>query len=357
MEDLLPGLSEARLDALIAKALAGEADAAELFVLRRWLGEHGVDLSRTALPGGVGVLPSIPGVDITAAWTAVVEQLNQPTLQSGIRAHTTPARPGLWGWSLGTQPLLRGVSQQQSRRLTAWSTVSVVLVGLLVFMGWHTEWHTQRPGTMRVSSYVTANGERAAITLPDGNTVMLNVGSRLDVPADYLDGNHTVRLLGEAMFTVRHREQAPFMVRAGQTTTRVLGTTFVVRHYAMDSTTIVAVRDGKVAVDTAVVTASWMLEAGPQEPGRVRAVDPAVFGFAGGILTLNSMPLSRALQELDRWYGADIRLSDSSLTRVPIDGKFTAGSLSDLSEILQNILDARVVRHGRVLTLFPRTRA
>ena len=44
-----------------------------------------------------------------------------------------------------------------------------------------------------VSMYVTDQGERANIVLPDGNTVALNVASRLEVPADYLAGDHALR--------------------------------------------------------------------------------------------------------------------------------------------------------------------
>ncbi|HXC26062.1 MAG TPA: FecR domain-containing protein, partial [Gemmatimonadaceae bacterium] len=98
------------------------------------------------------------------------------------------------------------------------------------------------------SIYTTGNAQRANITLPDGSTVALNVASRLEVPADYMTGDHTVHLVGEGLFTVVRHESTPFAVEAGTTTTRVLGTRFVVRHYPSDSATMVAVQDGKVAV-------------------------------------------------------------------------------------------------------------
>ena len=205
-----------------------------------------------------------------------------------------------------------------------------------------------------VSMYTTLSGERANITLPDGSTVALNVASRLEVPIDYAAGNHTMHLMGEALFTVRHHEGMPVTVIAGATTARVLGTSFAVRHYATDTTTTVAVRDGKVAVGRVVVTAARLLEVTPHDALRLRAANPAQFGFTAGVLKLNNMPLSRAVAELDRWYAADIRLGDSSFAKIPIEGKFVAGSLSALAEILTLGLDARVVRDGRVLTLYPK---
>jgi ferric-dicitrate binding protein FerR (iron transport regulator) len=106
-----------------------------------------------------------------------------------------------------------------------------------------------------VATYATANGERGAVTLTDGSTVILNAASRLDVPANYSSGNRTVRLIGEGLFTVSSHAGHPFTVISGLTKTRVLGTSFVVRHYGTDTTVMVAVRTGKVSVGTTVVTA------------------------------------------------------------------------------------------------------
>ena len=206
-----------------------------------------------------------------------------------------------------------------------------------------------------VSTYATANGERANITLPDGSTVALNVASRLDVPVDYAAGNHTVHLFGEALFTVTHHGATPLTVISGMATVRVLGTSFAVRHYATDTTATVAVRDGKVMVGNVVLTAARMIDVGPLGTTAVRPAAASRFSFASGVLTIDSMPVAQAVPEFDRWYGVDIRFGDPSLRRVQIEGKFPAGSVSDLTEFLQYMLNARVVRDGRTLTLYPNT--
>jgi ferric-dicitrate binding protein FerR (iron transport regulator) len=66
------------------------------------------------------------------------------------------------------------------------------------------------------------------------------------------------------------------------------------------------------------------------------------------------MSLANAIPELNRWYDADVRLADPSLASQPVEGNVSAGSLSDLANILELSLDIRVVRAGRVLTLYPR---
>jgi ferric-dicitrate binding protein FerR (iron transport regulator) len=203
-------------------------------------------------------------------------------------------------------------------------------------------------------TYTTGNGERATITLPDGGTVALNVASRLDVPLDYMAGNHTVRLVGEGLFTVPHHEGAPFIVMAGGTAARVLGTSFIVRRYATDTATLVAVSDGKVAVGSTVVTAHHLLEIGQNSTAHMRSSDTSLFTFATGVLTLNNLLLPAAIVELDRWYGADIRLGSPTFATKHLEGKFVAGSLGDLAQILESTYGVHVVRDGRVLTLYPR---
>jgi ferric-dicitrate binding protein FerR (iron transport regulator) len=179
----------------------------------------------------------------------------------------------------------------------------------------------------------------------------------LQVPADFAAGDRTVQLTGEALFTVAHHQGAPFTVIAGATTTRVLGTSFVVRRYATDTAATIAVREGKVMVGMAampstVVTAAKQVSAGPHRIGRVRTAEAANFNFAQGVLTLNDVPLPNAIVELNRWYDTDIRLGDAQLATKGVTGDFAAGSLADLAELLEGSFNMRVVRVGRVLTLY-----
>jgi len=211
------------------------------------------------------------------------------------------------------------------------------------------------PGTAtQFTTYATTSGQRANIVLPDGSTVALNVASRLYVPVDYAAGNHRLRLDGEALFTVRHLEGTLFSVVAGAVSANVLGTSFAVRHYTTDTTTTVSVREGKVAVRSAVLTAVRQAVVNRQGEVRVQAATPEQFSFAAGVLTLNDVPFSRAIVEFDRWYDADIRLGDPALATRRLTGQCAAGSLADLVELLEFTFDVRVVRDGRVLTLYTR---
>lgn len=209
--------------------------------------------------------------------------------------------------------------------------------------------------SVAVSTYTTSNGERAAVTLPDGSTALLNVGSTISVPVDYSSGNRTLQLTGEALFTVTHKKDSPFTVIAGPGSARVLGTRFLVRHYPGDSITTVAVQDGRVAVDTVVLGASQ--QAGVSWGGEISTsrADPSQFSFAAGFLTFNRQSLGDVIAQLNRWYDAEIRLADISLKDRRITGEFNSGSVVDLANILRETFsDVGVVQDGKVITLYPR---
>jgi ferric-dicitrate binding protein FerR (iron transport regulator) len=206
----------------------------------------------------------------------------------------------------------------------------------------------------RATEYVTARGERATITLSDGSRVTLNVASRLSVPVDYASGNRVLRLDGEALFDVGAQSGAPFTVVAGPSVTRVLGTQFLVRHYDTDTLAMVAVRAGKVSVRSVVVTANQQARVDRNGRTRVAPADLSQFSFASGTLTMDGRTLADAIPELGRWYDADIRLGDAAVGKLVMRSEFASGSLTDLTSILELTFDVRVVRDGRVLTLYSR---
>lgn len=246
------------------------------------------------------------------------------------------------------------VNDNQMPRLRGWYAASSVILGItMIAIGWFINGNIINSNlTEHTSVYATANGERATVTLPDGSTATLNVGSQLRVPSNYAIGNRTVELKGEALFSVTNHADAPFTVEAGLSVTRVLGTQFVVRHYPTDSVATVAVKEGKVMVQSEVLTPGQAITVGANGAGKVESAQPSMFAFNSGVLALNPMPLSNAIVELNRWYDTDIRLGSSELQKERISGRFMAGSVSDLIEHLEWTFNFRVVREGRVLTLY-----
>ncbi len=243
-------------------------------------------------------------------------------------------------------------SRRRSQRMGYW--LGAVAAGfLLLAFGWLQRSNTGVTSNI-ATSYATGNGEHATVTLPDGSTVSLNVASRLDVSPDFGRGDRNLTLVGEALFTVIHAQGKPFTVTAGSHVTRVLGTSFIVRQYPTDTAVTIAVREGKVSVGSAVLTAGNEASIGLGTVPHIQAINLKRFGFTQGVLSIESRPLVEAIPELNRWFNADIQLGDSTLATRRAVGSVEIGSITDLMWVLQAAYNVRVVRDGRVLTLYPR---
>lgn len=112
----------------------------------------------------------------------------------------------------------------------------VVLFVSLFFFAYH--YFTDRySGNNRMISYntiVVPKGNRSQIVLPDSTKVWLNNDTKLKFPDKFQDGSREVELVGEAYFEVKHDENRPFLVKVGNNSVKVLGTTFSISAYPDD---------------------------------------------------------------------------------------------------------------------------
>jgi ferric-dicitrate binding protein FerR (iron transport regulator) len=92
---------------------------------------------------------------------------------------------------------------------------------------------------------------------------------------------------------------------------------------------------------------------GPVQIIRDQNVDQA-FAFTRGVLVLHKVQLRDAIPDLDRWYDVRIQVTDSTLATNVLDGEFLASSKADFANLLRSVFNARVIRHGRDITLYPR---
>ncbi len=255
--------------------------------------------------------------------------------------------------------------QSYRRRFFARAHMTQFLIAAVVMVTVALGWQINRSSTpvfnqsTGFSTYTTANGQRSEVILPDGSRVSLNVGSTLQVPVNYSNNNRSLRLEGQALFTVVHGSETPFIVEAGNSTTRVLGTRFTVRSYATDTAISIAVKDGRVSVadrnslsTPVVVSASQGIEVNERGVTNVKRIGAENFTFAEGVLSLNGVPLKYAIAELGRWFDADVQLADRSLENRRITGTFSAGSITDLVAILSVAFDdIGIIQNGRIVTL------
>lgn len=89
-----------------------------------------------------------------------------------------------------------------------------------------------------------------SLRLPDGSNVVLEPNSTIRYRSRFNAPKREVYLDGGGFFEVVHNEKRPFLVYAKQVTAKVLGTSFTVRAFKDDKEVVVAVKTGRVSVDT-----------------------------------------------------------------------------------------------------------
>jgi len=238
-------------------------------------------------------------------------------------------------------------------------TAAAVAAGLVVVAGLRAYWHGDvGTGFRTTRTYRTHAGQQAAVELVDGTRIVLAPRTTLTVTSGTRQQARDVSLVGEAHFDVVASHDAPFVVRTGTVTTRVLGTTFDVRRYATDSVGRVVVMSGKVVTQghgTPVTLSAGMAGEFTDSSVTARVVeDPASYAaWLQGELVFRDTPVPVMLETLKRWYGYEFRLNDSTLIRRHVTTVFTIGETGDMMWRLKRLLGVTLSFQDSVVTLKP----
>jgi len=165
---------------------------------------------------------------------------------------------------------------------------------------------------MLYNTITTPRGGQYQVTLADGTKVWLNAESSLRFPTAFTGKDREVELTGEAYFEVKADKDKPFLVQAGQTETRVLGTNFNIMAYSDEGAVKTTLLEG--AVSMGLGTKSALLQPGEQgqyDEGKnniaTRAVNTrAVVAWKDGYYFFDRTPVKSVMRQIARWYDVTI---------------------------------------------------
>lgn len=148
----------------------------------------------------------------------------------------------------------RRQSQPVTRKLYYWIAAAAAVVAVII--GLYLRPEIRRSASMDESSQQhTSRGwirnskpHSQLLRLADGSSIFLKPGSSIRVPDRFAADSRKIELQGEAFFEVEPDQSRPFFVYAGQTVTKVLGTSFGVSAPVGSGRAVVGVRTGKVSV-------------------------------------------------------------------------------------------------------------
>lgn len=218
------------IDELIGKYLAGEATAEEAARIQAW--EHASEANgrymhqfRTIFDKACAV-KELQTFNTDAAWNNL-----QQKMHSRKATAIAPEKDNV-------RPLHTRSHRNLYLRIAA-SLLILLGVGYLAYR------MTNTPEAMRPVTVVAA-GQTVADTLPDGSDVYLNKQTKLVYAYDKKKQTHTVKLKGEAYFSINHEDSKKFIVDAGDVFIRDIGTRFNVTAYEESNTVEVVVVEGEV---------------------------------------------------------------------------------------------------------------
>lgn len=278
-------------------------------------------------------------------------ELLETSLEARWQDNTSPRQAALSSSSSRIANVLQQIEAKRTKRLTYgyWLAAASVAAIFIVFLLNPSANHTAI-AVPETHTITTSNGQKKKIRLPDSSFVVLNAGSTLSYQDDYNTTRRTLRLSGEAFFSVSRSKDTPFEVYVGDIATTVLGTEFVVSAYENTQKVEVAVTSGRVQVSRHTDSATAQEFSNQVGAGELLTYDLATFageltqpedmerwsGWKDEILVLHAgETFGQSAERLERWYGVRIQFRDNRLKNNRFKGKFKRLPLNEVLNILK----------------------
>ena len=313
----------------VGRYLAGESSPDEAAAVRRWLDENRADAELLA------------ALDMASRQAAAAPAVN---VEAALAAVKSRAKAG---------------ARQTALRFGGFATVAAAAAIAALVLPWRDIIEREVPATVAPArvAFSTAVGQTDSLRLPDSSLAVLGPGSSI-VYTSTADAR-MVQLQGQAFFRVVHESRRTFSVRAGATTIRDIGTAFSV-HSDPGEPVRVVVTEGAVEVigldsamlregDVAVVSAGGAVET------RRGAGMPDDVAWTTGRLVFRDAALADVITDLRRWYGVEVRVSDSTLLRRHFTGSFAGEPAQRVLDVIALAIPMRIERRGDTVFARPTT--
>ncbi|KYG83525.1 FecR family protein [Roseivirga echinicomitans] len=180
-----------------------------------------------------------------------------------------------------------------------------------------------------------ANGIKE-FTLPDGSLVKLNANAKLTLSKHFGDSNRNVILKGEANFDVVRNEDLPFVIEAGNSTVKVLGTSFNLATEAEDGVEL-DVTEGLVEFSSTITGAKEHVAKGQSakldKSGKIiqknEMKDTNFSGWWTRKLEYDATPLSEVFKDLEDTYWVKINYNEA-IGACTLTSTFQGTSIEDV---------------------------
>lgn len=238
-------------------------------------------------------------------------------------------------------------NQNMSMIYSKFSRIAAVLVLALIFGGLIYQFGFNQSAS--TNKEIVANAQVLdEFILPDGSVVAINRGSKLIYPEIFSGDTREVTIIGEAFFDVVHDPNRPFIIHAGSSQVRVLGTSFNVLAYPGSNKVEVTVESGSVQVSDEVSDMNQIIlkpgEKGTYIPASGQLTksvntNPNYIAWKTNILVFDDAPLNEVVKTLEKLYSVDIKLRSTELYQRELDATFDQKSINFILNVLELTFD------------------
>ena len=168
-------------------------------------------------------------------------------------------------------------------------------------------------------------GTKQEVILPDGTSLVMSAGSRVTYPSSFEGEERQIFVDGEIFANVTHdKDDRPFVVRSGEVSVTVLGTTFNLQAYRGTKEVCLHLLEGSVRMDVSDGSqeSSCMVRPGQyvvynREDGILKSTVFDVDSYrtikATGHIEFDNMSILDIATELERMFGKKIVIADKKL--------------------------------------------
>lgn len=219
------------------------------------------------------------------------------------------------------------------------AAVLIPLVGISIY------WFATRQKAITTNQVAAANpaavkkqtgSGRQTIHLPDGSTVVLNQGSRLNYPSSFNGKTRNVYLTGEGFFDIQHNPRQPFIVHTGKISVKVLGTAFNIKTTTLNQDVEVTVTRGKVQVlnedkSIGILSASQQLSYNTANGAvtQLKVDTLPVIAWKPAEIFYNDISMEEVATRLEKRFAVAIEFSNPAIKNCRVSATFSEDDLPE----------------------------
>lgn len=250
--------------------------------------------------------------------------------------------------------------RSNKRRRLAWITAGIAVAASVAAIFFFKPGTGNKKEIASINEISTRLGSKTRIQLPDGSIVWLNAGSKLIYDKDFGKEERPVTLSGEGFFDVVRDPSKPFIVRTTNIEVRVLGTVFNVKAYPEDKSSetslihgslevsiksrprdkIILSSNEKLVVENKTLIPKDSLSDDKELPVmslnqiKHNPLDNSVneTQWIDNKLVFDNEPFADIAVKMERWFGVEIEITDSSLAAKRMTGKFERENIEQALE-------------------------